>query len=55
MFNSSVLLPYNSTDDDSIRVASSVIGATLMNYTITNLSDPISITLRLEDPVSLLY
>ena len=56
MFNSSVLLPrsQDSSTNNSIRVGSGVIGATLMNHTITNLTnDTISITLRLEDPVSL--
>ena len=58
MFNSSVLLPQSpgSSSNSSIRVASGVIGATLMNHTIANLTnETISITLRLEDPVSVNY
>ena len=53
MFNSSVLLPYSETAKNrSIQVASSVIGATLMNHSVSNLTnETISITLRLDDPV----
>ena len=56
IFNSSVLLPQapDSTRNESIRVASYVIGATLLDYEIENLSNnsSISITLRLENSVS---
>ena len=55
MYSSSVLLPQapESQRNESIRVASSVIGATLFGHKIEELSNAtISITLKLENPVS---
>ena len=52
MLNSSVLLPYSTTTDSNINVASSVIGATLLDHDVINLDDNITIILRLEYPVS---
>jgi hypothetical protein len=54
-FNTSVLLPQapESRVNESIRVASHVIGATLLGYDIQNLTNiTISITLRLANPDS---
>ena len=53
MMNSSVLLPYSATTNPSIRVASSVIGATLLDHDVRDLDDNITIILRLEYPVSI--
>ena len=53
MMNSSVLLPYSNTTDPSIRVASNVIGATLLDHDVRDLDDSITIVLRLEEPVSM--
>lgn len=59
MFNSSVLLPQgpDSMRNESLRVASHVIGATLLDHEIENLSNNsnVSITLRLENSVSQLW
>ena len=58
MFSSSVLLPQSqeSSINKNIRVASSVISASFTNREIANLTnDRISITLRLEDPVSVIH
>ena len=52
MMNSSVLLPYSNTTNPSIRVASNVIGATLLDHDVRDLDDNITIILRLEYPVS---
>ena len=55
VFNSSVLLPLSPDKErnESIKVGSSVIGATLLDHEVSNLTDGnISITLRLESPVS---
>ena len=55
VFNSSVLLPLSPDKErnESIQVDSSVIGATLSNHEVSNLTDGnISITLHLESPVS---
>ena len=55
VFNSSVLLPLSPDKErnESIQVGSSVIGATLLDHEVSNLTDGnISITLRLESPVS---
>ena len=52
MMNSSVLLPYSNTTNPSIRVASNVIAATLLDLDVRDLDDNITIVLRLEYPVS---
>ena len=55
VFNSSVLLPLSPDKErnESIKVGSSVIGATLLDHEVSNLTDgTISITIRLESPVS---
>ena len=52
MMSSSVLLPYSNTPDPSIRVASNVIGATLLDHDVRDLDDNITIVLRLEYIVS---
>ena len=53
MFSSSVLLPQSNITDPRIRVASNVIGTTLLDHEVTDLDDYITITLRLEYPVSI--
>ena len=53
MFNSSVLLPRNNVTDPRIRVASNVVGTTLLDHEVMDLDDNITITLRLEYPVSI--
>ena len=52
MFNSSVLLPRSNVTDPRIRVASNVVGTTLLDHEVMDLNDNITITLRLEYPVS---
>ena len=53
LMNSSVLLPYSNTTDPSIRVASNVIAATLLDHDVRDLNDNITVMLRLEEPVSM--
>ena len=56
MFNSPVLLPQapDKGVNESLRVASSVVGATLLDREVADLTnESISITLRLENPVSI--
>ena len=55
MFNSSVLLPRSNVTDPRISVASNVIGTTLLDHEVTDLDDNITITLRLEYPVSVSF
>ena len=52
MFNSSVLLPQSNVTDPRTRVASNVIGTTVLDHEVVDLDDDITITLRLEYPVS---
>ena len=54
MFNSSVLLPRSNITNPRIRVASNVIGTTLLDHEVTDLDDNITLILRLEYPVSIL-
>ena len=53
MFNSSVLLPRSNVTDPRIRVASNVIGTTLLDHEVTDLDDNITLILRLEYSVSI--
>ena len=53
MFNSSVLLPRNNITDPRIRVASNVIGTTLLDHEVMDLDDNITLILRLQYPVSI--
>ena len=55
MFNSSVLLPWSKVTDPKISVASNVIGTTLLDHEVMDLDDNITITLRLEYPVSVSF
>lgn len=52
MFDSSVLLPRSNVTDARFSVASTVIGATLLDREVMDIDDNITIILHLEDPVS---
>ena len=52
MYNSSVMFPSANTTAGPFRVASTVVGATVAGYTFHNLSDNVTIVLRLHESVS---
>lgn len=52
MFGSSVLMPQANESRATFAVASTVVGATVVQHDIIDLNDNITVVLRLDDPVS---